>query len=128
MRRALAILLLMAPACTPAVLKISGRNPDLFEKESERLEGRSRGDSEGGAPEVYVKEKSIAIKDAARPNETGSLFNPEDERNYLFTQTGPLNVGRFLKIRVTSNHGDNKKKDEAAEKAKAAAAAKPAKD
>ena len=99
-------------ACTPQVAKISERSPDLFEKESDHLQGKSRGVDEAAAPEMYVKQKSTVIKDAALPNETGSLFNPDDERNYLFTPTGPLNVGRFLKVKVVANRQNDKKKDD----------------
>ncbi len=122
MRRLLVITVFLA-ACAPQVSKISGRNPDLFEKESDHLAGRSRGAEGGQAPEMFVKEKSIAIKDTDRPNETGSLFNVDDERNYLFTAKGPLNVGRFLKVRIVFNRTGGKGKEakeakEASDKAK----------
>ncbi len=102
-------LILLFIACAPQVQKYSGRNPDLFEKESDRFEGRSRGGSGQPAPELFVRQKNIAIKNTDKPNETGSLFNPDDERNYLFASQGPLNVGRFLKINIASNRGDKKK-------------------
>ena len=51
----LVILAACFAACAPQVSKISGRNPDLFEKESDRLVGRSRGADEGTAPEMFVK-------------------------------------------------------------------------
>ncbi len=99
---------LLLAACAPQMQKMSGRNPDLFEKESDRLEGRSRGNAPAHAPEMYVKEPHISVKNLDQPNESGSLFNPDDERNYLFTSSGPLNVGRFLKINVVSNRADGK--------------------
>lgn len=105
----LQVLILFFMACAPQVQRVSGRNPDLFEKQSDHFEGRSRGDRGQPAPEMFVRQKNIAIKDTDKPNESGSLFNPDDERNYLFTNKGPLNVGRFLKINIVSNHGDKKK-------------------
>lgn len=89
-------------ACAPQVSKISTRNPDLFEKESDRLEGRAAPAAQP-APEMYVRQRNVAIKTNDKPNETGSLFNPDDERNYLFAPSGPHNIGRFLKINVAGN-------------------------
>lgn len=101
----LALLALVASACAPRMNSISMRNPDLFEKESDRLAGASRGSAPETAPDMYVKQRRPVIKDQDRPNETGSLFNPDDERNYLFTATGPQNVGRFLTVNVVANRG-----------------------
>ena len=118
-------------ACVPQVSKISGRNPDLFEKETDHLAGRSRGVGEDAPPEMFVKQKQMVIKDTSPSNETGSLFNPDDERNYFFTPNGPLSVGRFLKIKVVANRmddkdkgGPEKKKDEAKKDEKTAKAGK----
>jgi len=107
-------LLAQVSACVPQLNRISGRNPDLFNKETDHLMGGSRGTGEVAAPEMFVKQKRIALAEADRPNETGSLFNPDNERNYLFTPTGPQNVGRFLKILVASNRQSERKKDGAA--------------
>jgi hypothetical protein len=101
-------LIMLFIACAPQLTKVSGRNPDLFEKESDRLEGRSRGQGGQAAPEMFVREKQTVIKNIDKPDESGSLFNPEDERNYLFTSKGPLNVGRFLKINIVANRGEKK--------------------
>jgi hypothetical protein len=65
---------------------------------------------------MYVKQRGIAIKDATRPNETGSLFNPDDERNYLFTATGPLNVGRFLRVKIVPGREGGGRHEEAGKK------------
>ena len=107
-------LLASVSACVPQLNRISGRNPDLFNKETDHLMGGSRGTGATAAPEMFVKQKRIALAEADRPNETGSLFNPDNERNYLFTPTGPQNVGRFLKIQVVSNRQGERKKDGAA--------------
>lgn len=101
----LIVLAAWAGGCAPRVNPISLRNPDLFEKESDHLAGASRGATPEAAPDMYVKQRRPVIKDQDRPNETGSLFNPDDERNYLFTASGPQNVGRFLTIHVVANRG-----------------------
>lgn len=108
-------------ACAPRINQISIRNPDLFEKESDRMSGVSRGATSQAAPEMYVKQRHPVIKDADHPNETGSLFNPDDERNYLFTTSGPQNVGRFLAINIIANRS----KPTAASGVEAVGAAKP---
>jgi hypothetical protein len=104
-------LLTLVLACVPQLHPISARNPDLFSKETDHLMGGSRGTGEVAPPELFVKQKRIAVAEADRPNETGSLFNPDNERNYLFTPTGPLNVGRFVKIQVVANRQGERKKD-----------------
>lgn len=99
----------LVASCNPSMHTVSQRNPDLFEKESDHFVGRSAPSGEE-APKLYVKKQTVTLKKADRPNETGSLFNPEDERNYLFASSGPLNVGRFLDVRVVVNRADDKAK------------------
>lgn len=69
--------------------------------------------------DLYYKEKTVSIVPVEKPNTTGSLFNLEDERNYLFAARGPLTVGRFIDIKVGSvrvaNAADGNKKKEKAE-------------
>lgn len=126
--------LFAASACAPEVRQHSGRDPDLFDKESDHLEMRGR-PIDGNAPtELFVRKPEVSIKPAAAPNETGSLFNPEDERNYLFTNNGPYNIGRYLTIFLKVNRIPLKPDDPAAKTGKEvaaagkAAAASPAKD
>lgn len=99
--------------CAPQINKISGRNPDLFAKETDKFEGRSRPIGNNTAPDLFVKERQIVIKDIDQANETGSLFNPDDERNFLFASSGPQTVGRYLDVNVVSNRNDGAKKDKA---------------
>jgi hypothetical protein len=99
-----AVAILMA-GCMPSVKKISGRNPDLFDKESDKFSGNSRPIG-GTPPDLFVKEKKIVIKDVEEENDSGSLFNVDDERNYLFASTGPQTIGRYLDINVVSNRTD----------------------
>jgi hypothetical protein len=94
--------------------QVSTRNPDLFEKESDRLAGVSRGAAGQPAPEVYVRQKKPVVREKSRDNETGSLYSPDDARNYLFAPSGPHNVGRFLAINVVANRGPAKPGEPAA--------------
>jgi hypothetical protein len=89
--------------CTPTVVKYSSRNPDLFQKPTDKLVGQSRGNDENSAkPEIYVKQKKISIESRDKPNTTGSLFNPESEGNYLFTPASPMKIGRYLTVNIVS--------------------------
>lgn len=99
--------LLAGIGCSPQMTRLSGRNPDLFEKETDHLQGVSRGPEGNSALEVYFKEKAVVIKDQRQPNESGSLYNPQDERNYLFTAAGP-SLGRYIRVKVTLNRQNEK--------------------
>lgn len=104
--------------CAPEVIKASARNPDLFEKPGSALHMAGRPPGQSPAPEMYVRQSSIQLERVDAPNETGSLFNPEDERNFLFTSAGPHKLGRFLTIQVASNLKAKDKKPEEPAKAK----------
>ncbi|MEZ4741291.1 MAG: hypothetical protein R3B45_02400 [Bdellovibrionota bacterium] len=56
--------------------------------------------------DLYVKKKAIKIVPAEVPNTTGSLFNLNDERNYLFSARGPLTTGRYIDIDIVSTRID----------------------
>lgn len=96
--------------CFPQQTQISGRNPDLFQKENDQMQLRGRPIGEAAAPEIYVRQKNIAVRKADLPNESGSLFNPDDDRNYLFTAHGPFNVGRYLTVSLAGNRQAEKPK------------------
>jgi len=112
MRHLLLALALLLAGCFPQQTQISGRNPDLFQKENDQMHLRGRPIGEAAAPEIYVRQKNIVVRKADQPNETGSLFNPDDDRNYLFTAHGPFNVGRYLTIALASNRQAPKPKAE----------------
>ncbi len=98
-------LAVLTVGCLPSIKQISGRNPDLFDKESDKVTGNSRPVG-NPPPDLFVKEKKLIIKDVEEENDSGSLFNVDDERNYLFASTGPQTVGRYLDIFVVSNRAD----------------------
>lgn len=52
---------------------------------------------------LYVKEKKIRIVTEDTPNTSGSLFNLDDSRNYLYTDKGPFTVGTYLDVAVASS-------------------------
>lgn len=106
------IILSFGHFCSPSVVKYSGRNPDLFQKPSDKLVGASRGiDAEKQPPEVFIKEKKLVVKDLQTPNTTGSLFHNDHDGNYLFIPGSTGKVGRFITIQVKANRkimDDNK--------------------
>ncbi len=101
-RSKILVVTLLLAACAPQTGQISGRNPDLFEKEGQ-LNSRGRPMPGNALPDMYVKQSEVSIAPVDKPNETGSLFNPDDERNYLFASSGPKTIGRFLDVKVVAN-------------------------
>jgi hypothetical protein len=113
----------LASACAPSVQQVSSRPPNLFDKETGTVEMHGREPvAAQPAPEIFVRKREVLVQPADRPNDTGSLFNPEDERNYLFASSGPVTPGRYVTIAVASNRGAGTP----AAKPAAAAAAAPA--
>jgi len=100
--------------CVPQLARISARNPDLFEKEADKLVGASRGVAPSPPPSMYVKQKNTVIRPVDQPRDTGSLFNPDDGRNYLFATAAPTFVGQFLKIKVVPMRADQEPPEQAA--------------
>ena len=91
-------------SCSPRMESISARDPGMFEKvESGPMEGFARPLGDPVAPpEYYVKHTEVRAKAVSRGAETGSLFNPEDERNHLFAAM-PLHAGSVLVLKIASN-------------------------
>lgn len=72
-------------------------------------------------PELYTRQKELKIKPASVDNETGSLMNLADNRNYLFTPRNVFNPGQALNIKVASNRIDAPKSAPASANASQAA-------
>ena len=117
-RAAVLLTALLLCRCTPDILKATTRNPDLFEKEGASLLRSGQVPASQAVPEIYVRQPNLEIKPLESPNETGSLMNLDDERNYLFSSAGPHKVGRFVTIKVASNIKPKDKKTEELKKDK----------
>lgn len=97
-------ILIINICCSPNIIKYSARNPDLFQKPSDKLYGQSRGiDPAQTQPEIFIKEKKAVVRDLETPNTTGSLFQSDNEYNFLFTPASVGKVGRFIAIQVKAN-------------------------
>ncbi len=59
--------------------------------------------AESQDPEIFVRKKQIVIDPHAEPNTTGSLFNLQDERNFLYGYQGPQSLGKYLTVQVDTN-------------------------
>lgn len=68
-------------------------------------------------PEIFVRKKQVTIRPKQVPNETGSLFKLDDQRNYLYASNAPFSVGQFVDVRILPIQS-NKKSDKAPEAAK----------
>jgi len=93
-------------ACqTQRVVPVSQRPTEGIEKFSgDRMVGQRRSPTDQQmAPEIFVKRDEIVIEPVDQRNTTGSLFNLDDERNYLFVANPPLVVGKYIDVAVTSN-------------------------
>ena len=84
---------------TPGLFNKPGGNVDVFTEHPV---------SRKVSPEIYVKNKNIQIRPTTKPNTTGSLFQFDDERNFLFESGVPVTVGRFVTVHISSNRVSNK--------------------
>lgn len=90
------ITLSIASCVTPHEAKPDAKSvPVLKEKISEKPLPKKQ--------KLFVEEKKITIIPNAEPNTSGSLFNLNDERNYLFVEQGPVTIGKYLVVNVDSN-------------------------
>ncbi|TWW11537.1 L-ring protein [Planctomyces bekefii] len=81
------------------------------------MAGYGRGSEVGAVPEMYVRQRRPVIREGDKQNSSGSLFNPDDERNFLYTASGPQNVGRFLTVNVVAGRGKQTEKTATGDKA-----------
>jgi len=96
-------------ACAPNQVQMSSRSGSLFDKKGAQIAtGRRQPGAPGTRKEMYIRQKKFDIKPIDKVNETGSMFNPNDERNFLFTSSGPVSVGRFISFNVVSKRIDKK--------------------
>lgn len=99
--------------CAPSVVRASTRNPDLFEKEGSALKKVGSSPSDFSPPEMYVRQPNLTLKPREQANDTGSLMNLDDERNFLYTSATPHRVGRFVTVKIATNlQKEEKKPDE----------------
>jgi hypothetical protein len=96
-------------SCFAHVETISSRSPATFEKvESSPFSSRVPEDPVG--PELWVRSKDVVVEPRRNVDDSGSLFDVEDERNHLFQSKVPT-VGSWLHIGVASNRVGEKPAD-----------------
>ena len=111
MRTVLKAMLMLAllgqlAACFGHVETISSRTPVPFEK-IESTPFSSRSPEAPAGPELWVRNKDIKVEPRRDVDDSGSLFDVDDERNHLFQAKVPT-VGSWLQIDVASNRVDSK--------------------
>jgi hypothetical protein len=100
-------------SCQTSQVQMSSRNTGLFEKNAGYVGGNARAPGQSTAkPDIYVKQRDVIIENVNKKNTTGSLFNPNDERNFLFTSSGPVSVGRYVDIKIVSKRIEKAKNAE----------------
>ena len=92
----------ISASCAPQMTKISGRSPDLIEKDKDPIEQADASIS-NVSPDLYVKEPRISIQPSQGESSNGSLASPDDDRLNLFGDVRPRKVGRHIDVLVRSN-------------------------
>lgn len=110
---AIGILLISAACQTSRINQITGRPTGYIGKEGD-LYVHSRDTSETAQPpQIYVKHKDQKITPKDPASSTGSLFHPQDESTYLYTEGNPEAIGRIIVVAVVFNHIPGQKPGEA---------------
>ena len=100
------LLALQVSACQTRFRPISSRDIGGIRKAGTPItkkNSRPIGENAQTDPEVFLRNKRVIIEKKPHRNQTGSLFNLSDERNYLFGFQGPQNIGKYLNVKVSSN-------------------------
>lgn len=108
------ILSMLFVSCAHNVNSISKREIGGFKKSGMRVLESKRNLSDNKEPlKLYVRQNKVTISPVEGHNETGSLFNVNDESNYLFASRPPLVPGKYLDVFVASNRSAKEKDNEA---------------
>lgn len=93
-------------ACQPNIKNVSSRDLSAFDRdEDSKILRKGRPQSHvKKAPEIFIKKPNVKIKPVMPDNTTGSLFKPDDARNYLFTTYSSPVVGSYLRIKVVNHN------------------------
>ncbi len=95
---------ILLSGCQSGMVQTSGRN--VLDKEgSLYVNGRVPGQPTQ-PPEIFVRKKELQIQPIEKENDSGSLFNLEDERNYLYATRGPVAIGKYIDVQVASRRAD----------------------
>ncbi len=104
-------------SCATSAVQVTGRSTGLFEKNGAHVGSSARAPGHPSErPEMYIRQKNVNIDTVGKENSSGSLFNPTDERNFLFTSSGPVSVGRYVDIKVVSKRVEKEKDADKQEK------------
>lgn len=119
-------LMFFVAACQSGMVQTSGRN--VIDKEgSLYVQGRVPGQPTQ-PPEMFVRKKEINIEPIEKQNDSGSLFNLEDERNYLYATRGPVAIGKYIEVQIASRRAAAQTAAPAATPAEGAAGQQPPND
>jgi len=92
------------PSCQTSFVPASTRDVAGISKAGQ-LQGPSRDPLGKDRPELYIKRQDIQIEPKEVENTTGSLFRPDDQRNFLYLSHLPFAVGQFLTVQVVPGRG-----------------------
>jgi hypothetical protein len=92
-----------AVGCLTPQPSLNQESARIFPKEGSSLLPNGQELGRPTKKHLYTQDTKVLITPNQKPNESGSLFNLEDDRNYLFLSRAPLTVGRYADIKVVSN-------------------------
>lgn len=97
----LLVTLLFEVSCRTGMTKLSSRPLIQIEKNEAAPSNTSREIvADPKRSDFYVKERSLKIVPSSERSESGSLFNPDYQGNYLFATQKKLEVGDYLQVAV----------------------------
>ncbi len=83
------------------------------------MEERKKASKPKEHADLFTRKREILIEPLQPDNSSGSLMQPEDERNYLFTSRVPTQVGSYIPVEIDSLSIQSKtEKDDKNDKAK----------
>jgi hypothetical protein len=96
-----AIIMVLLAGCQHSLVPISDRSIDGEQKlGSQNAVGNARPiDKPESQPQLYIRQPGLKVTEQGA-NETGSLFDGEDKRNFLIVPRDPLAVGSFIDVQV----------------------------
>lgn len=96
--------------CLPKKAQLEAEGPRILEKPGSDAGALPKGT--GSRSDLYVREDRISVSPIDDRSANGSLFDPEDERNYLFLTRPAISVDKVIEVAIrlpTDGKLDNEK-------------------
>lgn len=99
-------LIVISVSCQSNIKNVSSRDLSVYDRdEDSKIMRKGRPDTQTKKnPEIFIKKQDIRIKPVIPDNTSGSLFKPDDARNYLFTTYSSPVVGSYIRVKVVNHN------------------------